>query len=138
MKELIKEALAQVGVSLWRINRTCEESAELFFVKRRLDMRRMKQTETYSVTVFRDFEKSGQAMRGMSRVSFAPETEKEELVRSIEGAYYAASFVANPTFAMPQKQTCAETVMESDLAALSTEDSALQRRGGHRFLHQLL
>ena len=123
MKQLIIDALNEVGVSLWRINRTCEESAELFFVKRRLDLRRKKETETFALTVYRDFEKDGKQMRGTSRVSFVPGTTKEEAVKAIKDAYYAASFVANPTFEMPQKQTCD---FSDPLSSLSCEESAME------------
>lgn len=122
MKQVLIEALNEAGVSLWRINRTCEESAELFFVKRRLDLCRKKETETFTVTVYRDFEKDGKAMRGSSRISFAPGTSKEEALQGISDAYYAASFVANPTFEMPDKQTCD---FADPLASLSCEESAL-------------
>ena len=41
MITLIKEALAQAGIQIWSIEKKQEWDAELFFIRRRLDMHRM-------------------------------------------------------------------------------------------------
>ena len=101
MINLIKEALGQVGVSLWRINQTKSQSAELYFIRRSLDMRRMKETDKYVVTVYRDFEHNGKQMRGHSAVTLTAAYTMEDAVRAIADAFAAAKFVTNPTFDLP-------------------------------------
>ena len=53
MFDRIKKALDACGISDWRILETVSESYELFFVKKSLDTRRIKDTKKYTVTVFR-------------------------------------------------------------------------------------
>lgn len=122
----IKNALEQAQVSLWSIETQTESSAELFFIRRSLDMRRMKDTVKYNVTVYRDFEKDGKAMRGSSAVCIVPSQSAEEIHAAVEGAYFAASFVANPTYSLPEAVTAEPVVMESDLTALTPEDAAMK------------
>lgn len=97
MIERIKRALAQCGISQWRINETAEESAELFFVKKELDTRRVKDVRKYEVTVFRDVDGG----RGFTSVKLLASMDGEQLVRELKGAYFAAQFAANPMFALP-------------------------------------
>lgn len=122
----IQQALRASGVEIWSLEQRTVSSAELFFIRRNLDMRRRKQVCKYFVTVFRDFEKDGQAMRGSSTVTFAPSQTEEEITAAIQSAYFAASFVTNPTYPLPEAQVCAPMTMKSDLAGLPVEQSALQ------------
>ena len=101
MINTIQSVLNKVGVALWRINKTTATTAELYFIKRELDMRRQTETEKYAVTVYRDFEKDGVAMRGHSAVSLTSAYTKEEIENAIRDAFMAAGFVTNPTFALP-------------------------------------
>jgi len=52
----ILNALRKNGISVYLINEDVIESTELFFIKRKLDMRRKKNVHHYSVTVYNDFE----------------------------------------------------------------------------------
>lgn len=102
MIERIKSALARCGIALWRINERVEETAELFFVKKELDTRRIKDVHKYEVTVFRDVpgqegEKPG---RGFTSVQLISSMDDARLDEELKGAYYAAQFAANPWFEM--------------------------------------
>ncbi|MBO5789216.1 MAG: hypothetical protein J6R42_04650 [Clostridia bacterium] len=121
MLSIIKEALEKAGVSVWQIHVTEEESAELYFILHHLDMHRMKHTKKYLVTVYRDFEKNGKAMRGSSTAHLTSSYTKEEVENAIKGAYYAASFVANPTYRLPD---AAKDHVPAP-AQMPVEDSAL-------------
>ncbi len=102
MIERIKSALQDCGVSLWRINDTTEETAELFFVKKQLDTRRLKDVRKFVVTVFRDVEQpEGQPLRGFTSVTLLESMDDAQLRKELDGAYYAAQFATNPYYDLP-------------------------------------
>ncbi len=101
MIDRIKSALSDCGIGLWRINDNTEESAELFFVKKQLDTRRFKDVRKFRVTVFRDVEKEGKALRGFTSVTLLESMSGEQLREELKNAYYAAQFAANPTYELP-------------------------------------
>ena len=103
MIERIKSALSRCGISLWRINQRSEETAELFFVKKELDTRRVKDVRKYEVTVFRDVEAGdgGRPGRGFTSVLLTASMDDPRLDEELKGAYYAAQFAANPYFDLP-------------------------------------
>lgn len=96
MIERILAALEKCGISLWRINEKAEETAELFFVRKQLDTRRSKDVHKYEITVFRDVE----GRRGFTSVVLIASMDDGQLIRELEGAYYAAQFAANPPYAL--------------------------------------
>lgn len=98
MIQRIKSALERCGISLWRINETAEETAELFFVKKQLDTRRSKDVRKYEVTVFRDVDSPEGKKRGFTPVQLVSSMEDARLEEELRGAYYAARFAANPFF----------------------------------------
>lgn len=122
----IEQALGKANAAVWSIEKQTDSSAELFFIRRRLDMRRMADTVKYNVTVYRDFEKNGKAMRGSSAVCIMPSQSMEEIEAAVSGAFFAASFVTNPTYDLPEAAVCEPMVMESDLTALPVEQAAMK------------
>ena len=100
MIERIKSALARCGIDLWRVNERKEETAELFFVKRQLDTRRVKDVHKYEVTVFRDVpgQDGGKPARGFTSVQLLASMDDAQLEEALKSAYYAAQFAANPWF----------------------------------------
>lgn len=94
----IIELLNELAPAAWRIEKSEEESAELFFVKKQLDTRRAKDVSRCSVTVFRDSE---EGKRGFTKVPLTPGLTEEEIREKLKEAYYAASFVMNPFYEMP-------------------------------------
>ena len=56
MKQAILNALSALNISDYSMTEQQRSSAELFFIKKRLDMRRVKDTHEYSVTVYNVFE----------------------------------------------------------------------------------
>lgn len=102
MIERIKSALSRCGITVWRINETVEETAELFFVKKELDTRRSKDVHKYAVTLFRDVETpDGKTLRSTTRVELSPSFEDGQIEEALKGAYYAAQFAANPFYELP-------------------------------------
>ncbi len=64
MTDKILAALAAEKVGEYLIKKTVQKSAELFFIKKTLDVKRAKEFTQYEVTVYRDFEKNEKACKG--------------------------------------------------------------------------
>lgn len=121
----IKQALSACGISAWRINEQKIESAELFFVQKQLDTRRIKDVCQYDVEVYCDaVGADGQKTRGANSVRFAANASTEELERKLRGAYYAAQFAANPYYDLPDPVTADTIYASGDLAETPLSDSA--------------
>jgi predicted Zn-dependent protease len=111
MIERIQQALEKEKISVYSIRQTITEGAELYYIRRDLDLRRTKETEQYEVSVYRDFEAEGKPMRGLSNVTIFPEMEEKDIEKKLAEAYYAASFVKNPAYPLPGK---AEAGMDTE------------------------
>ena len=98
MTDKIKKALSRIAPAAWRIEKTEEESAELFFVKKQLDTRRFKEVTRYSVSVFRDEADK----RGSTTVVLPAELPYEEIEKRLREAYEAAAFAMNPACGQPE------------------------------------
>lgn len=94
----IKDILGSVNIAKFLINETEKTSSELFFIKKKLDVRREKSITDYDVTVYRDLEKDGEKLRGSSSVSIFPTMTDEEIKEKLKEAYFAAQFAANPFY----------------------------------------
>ena len=116
MFERITKLLRAEGVDIWRLTESVSETAELYFIKKKLDIPRIKKMHQYSVTVFRDLEEGGTKLRGESNTILSPGMTDEEISDRIRSAYLAASFVKNPWYELadPVKEERKKSV--SDLA----------------------
>lgn len=98
----ILTALKAEGIAVWRVRETSEETAELFFVRRSLDQRRIKDIREYEVTVFRDGRNDkGEQTRGFTSVTLDGSMTNGQIAEALRGAYFAAQFAANPFYALP-------------------------------------
>lgn len=95
MIDKILAALKTCGIEDYRIILTQEESAELFFIKKELDMQRCKKVRTAAVSVYRIFEEGGKRFRGVASVQVQESQTQKELEKLFADAYYAAGFVKN-------------------------------------------
>ncbi|MDE7260630.1 MAG: hypothetical protein K2N78_00990 [Oscillospiraceae bacterium] len=120
----IQNALDKCGISLWRINETVEETAELFFVRKALDTRRVKDVHKYEVTVFRDVEANGQTMRGFTSVNLIASMDDEKIEEELKGACYAAQFAANPFYELPDPVKAPLVEKKGELAEAPLAQSA--------------
>lgn len=101
MINTIISALKKTSIIKYRINESVTESSELFFIQKKLDMKRFKNIHSAVVTVFRDFEKDGKKMLGSSTARINPGMSVQEIEKQLTDAYYAALFVANPFYELP-------------------------------------
>lgn len=95
MTDKILSALKKCGIGDYQITVTQEESAELFFIKRELDMQRRKKVKKADVAVYREFTEGERHFRGVSSVQVQESQTAEELCKLLADAYYAAGFVKN-------------------------------------------
>ena len=122
MREKILQAIKKSGIETYSVTEKCTEGAELYFIKKDLDMRRMKSEALSDVTIYRDFEEDGKKMRGSANICIFPEMTQEEVDKAVSGAYYAASFVKNPYFELPKGKKEDTVLVESSLCGKSLEE----------------
>ena len=123
MLNRIKNTLNTLGIAHWRINETKEESAELFFVRKELDMRRIKDVCKYFVTVYRDGE-GEKPTRGATSVTLLDSMSDEVLTDKLKGAYFAAQFAANPYYDLPDPVSAPAICKTGILAEAPLTESA--------------
>ena len=87
--ERIKRLLKEAGISEYIVCKTVERTAELFFVKKQLDTRRIKDVEKYVVTVCRTGEKNGEKQRAATNVTVVSAYTDEEIKKALSDAYFA-------------------------------------------------
>lgn len=124
MIDKIISALKENQIARYQINVTDEESVELFFIKKRLDMRRAKKVSHCQVTVFHEFDKDGQRMLGSSAVAIESSLTQAEIEKKLKDAYFAASFVCNPYYELPKGGQEEMVCIESSLAGQTLADNA--------------
>lgn len=135
MLDTILNALKQKQISAFRLIEEKEESAELFYIKKRLDMHREKKVKRYSVIVYRDFSVPASEggdplkMRGSSGFRIEPGMNAEEIEKAIDSAWYAASFVKNPFYEIPKNITSGHVVMDSTLCPYTPAEAAARMAG---------
>lgn len=91
----ILSALEKSGVELYQITERTEETAELFFIRRSLDMQRRKEVRQAEVVVYKDFTEDGRRMMGSATVQVQDGYTQEEMAELFRDALYAAGFVKN-------------------------------------------
>ncbi|MBQ1378105.1 MAG: hypothetical protein IIY77_09050 [Lachnospiraceae bacterium] len=126
MIERIQEALKELELQDYLISDTEEASAELFFVRKKLDMRRRKNTEKADVTVFRNGETEKGRMRGASEAGLTPDMDDEEIKAALREAYASAENAMNPWYELYQgtkgeKKDAAPEISLTDAAALMAD-----------------
>ena len=122
--EQIIQALKKLRIEVYTIREEKDSSAELFFIKKQLDMRRMKDITKYYVTVYHDFEEDGKKMRGSSLALISPGMSDAEIEDALSGAYTAALSAGNPYFELYKGVDEAPKPDESSLAGKSLSEIA--------------
>ena len=122
--ERIKRLLREAGVSDYIVYGFKERTAELFFVKKQLDTRRIKDVEKFNVTVYRIGEKDGTKLRAFTDVTVLAEMTDAEIIDAFRGAYFAAQFAMNPYYDLPDPVTAPMQEAHGTLAEQAPEQSA--------------
>ena len=125
----IQNALHENNISSWRIREIREETAELFFVKKELDMRRIKDVCKYEVTLFRDGENARGKTRASATIVLPASMEEKAIVQELKDAYFAAQFAANPMYDLPDSVVADPIFKTGELAELPLIDTAWKMAG---------
>lgn len=123
MKTQIIESLKRLNIEKYLITQVQSESLECFYIKKKLDLKRITDTTDISVTVYHTFEKDGQRMLGSSEVQLYQGMEEEELDAALQKAYQAAALVCNPYYELVQGKKEAFVPSNSSLAGHSMEEN---------------
>ena len=113
MLEIIRKALKEEGVKSYSVKKIDAESAELFFIKNKLDMSRAKKTTEYKVTVYVDLGET----RGSSTAEIGAKESYEEAIEKIKNACESAKNAQNPYYELPPAETYEEIEPENTLTA---------------------
>lgn len=124
MIEKIKAALAAEKIDIWTVNETVSRSAECFFVRRHMDLKRTTDLTDYSVGVFRELYRDGVKHLGSSSVPVYPGQSEEEIRAALRGALYAAGFAVNPWYDLPSGQKEPHAPSASGFASMEPEEMA--------------
>ena len=118
--------MAACGVEDYLVTETEYESTELFFVKKKLDMRRTRKTAEAFVTVYKTSEENGEKIKGSASFVINLSDTDDEVTAKIRSALYSAGFVKNRYYEFPAGIKAAEKVKDSDLNGLKLSDVALK------------
>ena len=118
----ILDELKSEGIEKYLITKTEKSSSELFFIKKKLDVRRSKNVTDYNVTVYRDIEKDGVKLRGSAGADIFPSMTEEEIREKLKEAYFAAQYAANPFFELVRGD--GKAVVDNSVTHQSSEEAA--------------
>ncbi len=124
MIDIIRNALDVCGVSEYRINDISIETSELFFVRKKLDLRRINESRTWSVTVYREFQHEEQRCKGYTSVTVHYGMTGDEVEKMIRDAYSSALYVRNPFFDLVSGEKRDHISDEGDLSQKTLQQSA--------------
>lgn len=117
----IIDILDSEKIEKFLIKKTDKSSSELFFIKKKLDVRREKKITDYNVTVYRDVEKEGVKLRGSASTDIFPTMTDEEIREKLKEAYFSAQFALNPFYELVQGN--GKAVMDNSVEPQSAEQS---------------
>ncbi|MCR5311329.1 MAG: hypothetical protein K6E32_07955 [Lachnospiraceae bacterium] len=118
--------MSSCGVTEYFVTETVTESAQLFFIKKKLDMRRFENTAEAEIGVYKIFEDGGNKYKGYTSVIVNLTDTDEEIAKKVRSAYYGAGFVKNKYYEFAKAAKSPEVVMESDLNGIPLSDIALK------------
>jgi PmbA protein len=108
MLDLIRKVLINCkDIDGWKVVEREIKSNELFFIKKDLDMNRVKDVHHFAITVYKDFDENGTKFKGSSSTKIHPTMNENEIKAAVESAAFAAKFVKNPYYPLVKP---AETV----------------------------
>lgn len=126
MLEIILDSLKKNNVEEYIVTETHTEGVELYCIKKAIDMNRKKNLLSYKVNVFKEFKSGEDTFKGDATVEIYPSMDAAEVDMVIKDAYYAASFVKNRTYSLPNGYKGETVVKSSNLSEMSLEEAALR------------
>lgn len=111
---LVKENKDITGYKLVSIGK---KSRELFLIKDKLDMNRGKTVNSYTLSVYREFEEKGEKYKGVASVVLAPTLAENEIKEKIAQAAFSAKFVKNKWYPMSKPTNEKPVTVKTDIDA---------------------
>ena len=103
MIDKIKGILDDLKFSAYKIVENKINSEEMFFIKKDLDMIRSKEIHNFKVTVYKDFVVEGLEYKGSSTFDIHPTMKEDEIKQLAIDNYFAAGFVKNQYYKIPNE-----------------------------------
>lgn len=110
MTDRIIKLLRSENVDKYCIFEERRESSELFFVKKKADLMRGKDTRDVKLTVYREFDKDGKHCLGSYDVFLYNEMDDETMKTLIKRAYASALYADNPYYELPAGSEAQEDI----------------------------
>lgn len=101
MVEKIISIIKSKDISDFSLCDETRETAELFFIKKKLDLVREKNTREVRVTIYREFSELDKNYLGNSLIYIYPQMTDDEISAAIDDAYESALYVKNPFYKLP-------------------------------------
>ncbi len=118
MLEKIRNIVAEMKVSDYRIVEKKTVSHQAFFVKQKLDQHRISDTIHTELTVYMDSEKDGMKLRGTARKEIFQGESDEEIRKDIEDLKYNATLALEPYYELVKDEKHSEPQKDYDLEKL--------------------
>ncbi|MCR4960303.1 MAG: hypothetical protein K6A74_02535 [Lachnospiraceae bacterium] len=122
--ERIERILKECGIETYLIRKIRRESTELFYIKKKLDLRRITDVADMTVCIFKDVEKDGAKLRGRNDIIVDESMTDDEIREKIKAAAFAATCAPNKFFTLPDPEKSEEIVKDSDLMGMDDKDIA--------------
>ena len=102
MINLIRDILNKNNIKIYNIKEEKESSLEMFFVKKEMTLKRMKETIIYNVTVYNEFYEGNEHFLGSANTLISPDMNEDEIELNILDAFNSSKFVKNKFYKMPE------------------------------------
>jgi PmbA protein len=117
MLDLIKKVLTNCkDIDGWKIVEKTIKSNELFFIKKNLDMNRVKDVHHFTITVYKDFEEKGTKFKGSSSTNIHPTMSESEIKTAVESAAFGARFIKNPYYPLVKPTKVVQPELKSNFS----------------------
>lgn len=117
MLDLIRKVLENCkDIDGWKIIEKVIKSNELFFIKKDLDMNRVKDVHNFTITLYKDFEENGVKYKGSSSTTIHPTMNQSEIKDSVESAAFGAKFIKNPFYPLVKPANVVQPKLKSNFS----------------------
>ncbi len=126
MIKKILSALTENGIKKYFVTEKKKSTAELFFIRRRLDLTRGEELCDYTVQVYKDFTKDGKELTGMAEVKIELGETAAQISEKLKNAYGACDYSGNPAFGFADGVKAANEDVKSGLSGMTINEAAMK------------
>ncbi len=126
MMNKILSALAENGIKTYFVTEKKKSTAELFIIRRKLDLTRGEELCDYTVWVYKNFEKDGRELTGMAEVKIELGETEAQISEKLKNAYDACDYSGNPAFSFEDGIKSIKEEARSGLSGMTVNEAALK------------